>query len=59
MIDENTGLPAGLVKVDAPDCTDGWCLVEIGSALHKQYAPDDPMFAPAESEPAPKKKGAK
>jgi hypothetical protein len=28
-------IPVGLVKIDAPDTLQGWCLVEEGSDAHK------------------------
>jgi hypothetical protein len=40
-------VPAGLVKIDAPDALQGWKLVEVGSDEHKA--------AEAEA-PAPKSK---
>lgn len=48
-------VPAGLIKVAAADTFEGWCLVEIGSELHRQYMPDDLAFA----EPEPVKKAKK
>lgn len=49
-MDEIT-IPAGLVKVDAPDTLQGYALVVPDSPEHARYVSE-----PAPSEPAPKKK---